>query len=81
MSEAAQDFQDIYLQFHPLVQRYLTRIVGEYEAEDLTQEVFIRVSQALPGFHGESKLSTWIYRIATNAAVDRLRAPFFQTQR
>jgi RNA polymerase sigma-70 factor (ECF subfamily) len=36
------------------------------------------VSQALPAFRGESTVSTWIYRIATNAAFDRLRSPAFQ---
>lgn len=58
--------------------RYLTRLVGEHEAEDLMQEVFLRVSQALKDFKGRSQLSTWIYRIATNAAVDRLRSPPFK---
>ena len=64
----------------PFDQRYaITRcMVDEYEAEDLTQEVFMRVSQALKTFRGESELSTWIYRIATNAALDRLRSPSFQ---
>jgi RNA polymerase sigma-70 factor (ECF subfamily) len=44
--------------------------------EDLAQEVFIRVYQGLPGFRGESRLSTWIYRIAYNvcaAELDRAR--------
>jgi RNA polymerase sigma-70 factor (ECF subfamily) len=52
--------------------------VGEYEAEDLTQDVFIKISRALQTFRGESQLSTWIYRIATNAALDRLRDPSFK---
>jgi RNA polymerase sigma-70 factor (ECF subfamily) len=49
-------------------------MVGDYEAEDLTQEVFIKVSQSLGDFRSESQLSTWIYRIASNAAIDRLRS-------
>jgi RNA polymerase sigma-70 factor, ECF subfamily len=56
----------------------LTRLVGATDAEDLTQEVFVKVGQALPSFRGESKVSTWIYRIATNTAFDRLRSPSFQ---
>jgi RNA polymerase sigma-70 factor (ECF subfamily) len=51
----------------------LTRLVGESEAEDLAQTVMLRVSEGLPSFRGEASLSTWIYRIATNAALDRLR--------
>jgi RNA polymerase sigma-70 factor (ECF subfamily) len=48
-------------------------MVGENEAEDLTQEVFVRIGRALKSFRGDSKLSTWIYQIATNAAMDRHR--------
>lgn len=64
--------------YYPKIQRYLTRLVGEYEAEDQTQEVFVRINRALPTFRGESQLSTWIYRIATNAAQDKLRSPAFK---
>jgi RNA polymerase sigma-70 factor (ECF subfamily) len=77
MNDNVIDFQKIYTDFRPKIHRYLTRLVGEFEAEDLTQEVFLRISQALHTFRGESKLSTWIYRIATNAALDRMRAPSF----
>lgn len=38
-------------------------------AEDLAQEVFLRVWKALPGFRGECKLSTWIYRITINLCI------------
>lgn len=66
-------FQQVYDEYHAKIIRYLTRIVGPSEAEDLTQEVFVKVGQSLETFRGESQLSTWIYRIATNAALDRLR--------
>jgi len=71
-------FEQIYAEFWSKIHRYLVRMVGELEAEDLTQEVFVKLSQALPAFRGEAKLSTWIYRIATNAALDRLRSPKVQ---
>lgn len=77
-SEDERKFQDVYSVFHDKIRRYLARLVGEHEAEDLTQEVFIRVSQGLKDFRGASKLSTWIYRIATNTALDKLRSPSFQ---
>ncbi len=72
------DFPHIHDAFRPRIQRYLTRMVGESEAEDLTQEVFVKVNQALPTFRGECELSTWIYRIATNAAIDKIRTPSFR---
>lgn len=78
MSHNELEFQEIHDTFRPKIHRYLTRLVGEHEAEDLTQEVFVKVSQALKTFRGESQLSTWIYRIATNAALDRLRSPSFR---
>lgn len=78
MVAAELDFEQIHADFRPRIRRYLTRLVGESESEDLTQEVFVKVNQALPGFRGESSLSTWIYRIATNTALDRLRSPAFR---
>ncbi|NOT05095.1 MAG: sigma-70 family RNA polymerase sigma factor [Anaerolineales bacterium] len=72
------EFQEIYEIFQPKILRYLTHLAGESEAEDLTQETFVKVHQGLENFRGESQLSTWIYRIATNTALDRLRSPSFQ---
>jgi RNA polymerase sigma-70 factor, ECF subfamily len=72
------DFSQVYVAFHPKILRYLTRLVGEAEAEDLTQEVFIKVNQAWGTFRGEAHLSTWIYRIATNAAIDKFRTVSFR---
>ncbi len=68
------NFTDIFDEFSPKIARYLTRLVGEDEAEDLTQIVFEKVNSNLNNFRGESKLSTWIYRIATNAARDKLKS-------
>ena len=70
----AMDFQNVYQEFQPRIHRFLCRLVGPEEADDLTQDVFLKVSQALPTFRGESTLSTWVYRIATNSALDKLRS-------
>lgn len=78
MDDHQPDFHQVYEEYQPKILRYLTRLVGEYEAEDLTQEVFVKISRALNTFRGAAQLSTWIYRIATNTAIDRLRSPFFQ---
>ncbi len=72
------DFQEIYNLYQPKIIRYVTGMVGEAEAEDVTQEVFVKVHRALDNFRGDAKLSTWLYRIATNTALDRLRSPSFQ---
>lgn len=72
------EFNRIFKEYQPKILQYLTRLAGRYEAEDLSQEVFIKVESGLKNFRGESKLSTWIYRIATNTAVDRMRNPSFK---
>jgi RNA polymerase sigma-70 factor, ECF subfamily len=72
------DFEKIYDDFHPKIFRYLCRFAGDSEAEDLTQEVFVKVSRSLKTFKGESQLSTWLYRIATNTAIDNMRSLSFR---
>jgi RNA polymerase sigma-70 factor (ECF subfamily) len=75
MSESQQDFAALYEEYYPKLTRYLRRLVGEAEAEDVAQETFVKVSRSLDGFRGECQLSTWIYRIATNTSMDHLRKP------
>jgi RNA polymerase sigma-70 factor (ECF subfamily) len=72
------DFEKIYDDYQPKILRYLSRLIDDSEAEDLTQEVFVKVSRALETFRGESQLSTWLYRIATNAAIDKMRSAAFR---
>lgn len=61
------NFEDIYRQFSPRIFRVCMGYVNDYgQAQDLTQETFIAVWQNLSGFKNESKISTWIFRIATN---------------
>ncbi|MGZ9252743.1 MAG: RNA polymerase sigma factor, partial [Candidatus Deferrimicrobiaceae bacterium] len=52
------DFDALYVRYRPAIVRYLSRIVGRHEAEDLAQEVFVKVGRGLPGFRGESRVST-----------------------
>jgi RNA polymerase sigma-70 factor (ECF subfamily) len=81
MSDHELEFQQIHDTFCSRIFNYLSRMVGEDEAEDLTQEVFTKISQSLNTFKGDSRVSTWIYKIATNAALDRLRSATFQQAR
>jgi RNA polymerase sigma-70 factor (ECF subfamily) len=78
MNANTLEFQKIFEDFQPRILRYLARLVGDSDAEDLTQETFVKVHKGLENFKGESQLSTWIYRIATNTALDRMRSPSFQ---
>lgn len=67
-----RDFASIYQEYQPKIHRYLRNLIGEDDAGDLTQVVFLKVSRSLDSFREESYLSTWIYRIATNTARDHL---------
>ncbi len=72
------EFLQIYETYQPRILRYLTRLVGPVEAEDLSQQVFLRAGQGLCDFRGEAQISTWLYRIASNAAIDRIRSASYR---
>ncbi len=74
----AVDYDAVYRQFYKKVAGYLRGIVGAAEAEDLAQEVFIKVGTKLGSLKDPSKLSSWIFKIALNTARDRLRQPAIQ---
>ena len=67
--------------YSELVERHESKVYGlclkmlgsPEDAEDCLQEVFIKAFEALPGFRQDAKFSTWIYRIATNACLMRIR--------
>lgn len=73
MEKPDLDFKEIYESFYTPILRYISRLAGSEEAEDLTQEVFIKINQSMDSFRGDAKLSTWVYRIATNTVIDRMR--------
>ncbi len=68
------EYNKIYEAYYQKIVRYLSKIAGENDAEDIAQVVFEKISRSLDRFQGKSKLSTWIYRIATNTAIDELRS-------
>jgi RNA polymerase sigma-70 factor (ECF subfamily) len=70
-------FEAIYRHAVGRVYALAQRLEGrDGEAEDLTQEVFLRVWRALPSFRGDAALSTWIHGIAVRTAMDRYRRSY-----
>ncbi len=73
-AKKALDFEAVFAEYKQPIYSYLWGMTqNQVEAEDLTQETFIRVHRSLSTFRGESSLSTWIYRIATNVSLDHFR--------
>ncbi len=72
---------DIQGAFEALVERYQNRLIGilfhmvgnKEEAEDLCQEVFLRIYRARKGYRPRAKFSTWLFTIANNLALNHLR--------
>ncbi len=63
-------------QHAPQVYRLALRLLhNEADAEDVMQETFLNAFQAIESFEGRSTISTWLFRIAYNAAMSRLRRP------
>ena len=77
MEEAAEstlDFSEILLTYQDRVYNQTFRMLGNREdAEETTQDIFLSVYGALDNFRGDSKLTTWIYRITSNECISRLR--------
>ncbi len=70
----AEAFGELYRQFETMVYNLALRMSGNpADAEDITQETFVRAYRHLKKFKGKSSLKTWIYRIAINCSNTRLR--------
>jgi RNA polymerase sigma-70 factor, ECF subfamily len=69
-------FQQLVDTYKDLVFALIARTVQDRSrAEDLAQDVFLRIHRGLPYFRGEARLSTWIYRIVANACVQEQTRP------
>lgn len=73
--DADLDFRSVFGEFQKPIYNYVLRMVKDRSlAEELTQDIFVKVHNSLPTFRGESKVSTWIFRIATNACLDHFKS-------
>jgi RNA polymerase sigma-70 factor (ECF subfamily) len=68
----ARAMEMLYHQFKRRVFGMAHRIVGPSDAEEVAQEVFVRVFRGLASFRGDSALSTWIYRLTVNCSLTHL---------
>lgn len=67
-------FNNIILKYQKQVYRFARRLLNEHDdADDVTQEVFIRLYNSINDFRGDSKLSTYIYRITYNLCLNHIK--------
>lgn len=67
-------FEQLFGEYHSEIHVYLCRLVGDNrQAEDLTQDAFVKAYRALARLPKEANARAWLYRIATNTALDWLR--------
>jgi RNA polymerase sigma-70 factor (ECF subfamily) len=70
----AEAFAELYALYRMHIYRLCFKMTkNDAEAEDCTQETFIRMLKSIKSFHGEAQFSTWLYRIATNLILMRWR--------
>lgn len=66
-------FEQLVLRHQRYAFNLAYRVIGNYaEAEDVTQEAFVRAWRGLPGFRGQARFTTWLYRIVYNLCLNRL---------
>ncbi|MCB9555527.1 MAG: sigma-70 family RNA polymerase sigma factor [Deltaproteobacteria bacterium] len=70
-----RSFDQLVLRYRPRIYALALHLTGsESEADDVTQEVFLKAFKALEGFAGRSQFFTWLYRIAVNRSLNARRA-------
>jgi len=66
-------FEALVTQHYGQVYAFACRMVGAEAAEDVAQDVFLRVYRALPSYRGDASFTTWLYRITHNTCLDYRR--------
>lgn len=74
MENKKERFLSLFKEYESKIYNFIYKMTqNEADAQELTQEVFIRVWNGLEGFRSDSSVSTWIYRIASNVCLDSFR--------
>lgn len=75
------DSVSVFNRFHDPIYRYILRLVHQAtEAEDLTQETFLRAHQHLSDLQSSEAIRSWLYRVATNICFDRFRKTAYRIE-
>jgi RNA polymerase sigma-70 factor (ECF subfamily) len=68
-------FHALYQRHHRMIYNLAFRLLGNHaDAEEVMPDVFVKVWQKAAEFRGQSRVSTWLYRVTSNMAMDRLRS-------
>jgi RNA polymerase sigma-70 factor (ECF subfamily) len=74
-------FERLYRAHLPRVHGLVRRMTGGHDADELTQDVFVRAWQKLSTFRGESAFGTWLHRLAANVVIERFRTESVRRKR
>src|SRR2546426_12694281 len=74
-------FERLYRTHVARIHSLTRRMLGTHEADEVTQDIFVRTWQKLGQFRGESAFSTWLHRLAINVVIERRRAFAIQRER
>jgi RNA polymerase sigma-70 factor (ECF subfamily) len=74
-------FERVYREHLPRVHALVRRMTAGRDADELTQDVFVRVWQKLATFRGDAAFATWLHRLAVNVVIERFRSDTTRRQR
>jgi RNA polymerase sigma-70 factor (ECF subfamily) len=74
-------FERLYRAHVSRIHSLTRRMIGSHEADEVTQDIFVRTWQKLGQFRGESAFTTWLHRLAVNVVIERRRAYAIQRER
>jgi RNA polymerase sigma-70 factor (ECF subfamily) len=74
-------FEQLYHAHLPRVHGLVRRMTGGRDADEITQDVFVRLWHKLASFRGDAAFATWLHRLAVNVVIERFRADSVRRQR